>query len=179
MIVIDASVLSNAIADDDADGHRARGELRTADGLAAPDLVDVETIAVLRKRWLAGGITDQRFAVAVEDLEDLETRSLPDVAADAARIRPASKRNRLRRCVRRACRGARMRALDRRSPALQSDRGTMPNPTAHLSTSDARPLTHHRAATTAIQGIKPPDGITGPSLTSAESPTRSPGARSR
>lgn len=77
MIVIDASVLSNAIADDDADGHRARGELRTVAGLAAPDLVDVETIAVLRKRWLAGDISDERFAVAVEDLEDLELDRYP------------------------------------------------------------------------------------------------------
>jgi hypothetical protein len=53
LIVVDASVLSNAIADDGADGRRARGELRAAGDLAAPDLVDVETIAVLRKRWLA------------------------------------------------------------------------------------------------------------------------------
>lgn len=77
MIVIDASVLSTAVADDDADGHLARGELRTAEDLAAPDLVDVETIAVLRKRWLAGGISDERFAVAVDDLEDLELDRYP------------------------------------------------------------------------------------------------------
>jgi len=77
LIVIDASVLSNALADDDADGQRARGELRTADDLAAPDLVDVETSAVLHKRWLAGDISDQRFALAVEDLEDLELDRYP------------------------------------------------------------------------------------------------------
>jgi len=77
LIVIDASVLSNALADDAADGQRARGELRRASGLAAPDLVDVETIAVLRKRWLAGGISDERFAATVEDLEDLELERYP------------------------------------------------------------------------------------------------------
>ena len=77
MIVVDASVLSNAIADDEADGRRARGELRAAGDLAAPDLVDVETIAVLRQRWLAGAISDQRFAVAIEDLEDLELDRYP------------------------------------------------------------------------------------------------------
>jgi predicted nucleic acid-binding protein len=77
LIVVDASVLSNAIADDGADGHRARGELRAAGELAAPDLVDVETIAVLRKRWLAGSISDERFAVAIEDLEDLELDRYP------------------------------------------------------------------------------------------------------
>lgn len=77
MIVVDASVLANAIADDDADGHRARDELRAAEGLAAPDLVDVETTAVLRKRWLDGALSDQRFAVAIEDLEDLELDRYP------------------------------------------------------------------------------------------------------
>jgi predicted nucleic acid-binding protein len=77
LIVVDASVLSNAIADDGADGRRARGELRAAGELAAPDLVDVETIAVLRKRWLAGAISDQRLAIAIEDLEDLELDRYP------------------------------------------------------------------------------------------------------
>lgn len=39
-------------------------------GLAAlvADQVDVETAAVPRKRWLAGTVTDQRFAAAMEDL---------------------------------------------------------------------------------------------------------------
>ncbi len=77
MIVLDASVLANAIADGGADGRRARAELRAAGELAAPDLVDVETTAVLRKRWLAGSITDQRFAAAVEDLEDLDLDRFP------------------------------------------------------------------------------------------------------
>ncbi len=79
MIVIDASVLANVIGDDGADGHRARQELRAADGVAAPDLVDVETVAVLRKRWLAGSITDRRFADAVGDLEDLEFDRYPSL----------------------------------------------------------------------------------------------------
>ncbi len=77
MIVVDASVLAHAIADDGGVGRRARGELRAAGELAAPDLVDVETTAVLRKRWLAGAISDQRLRVAVEDLEDLELDRYP------------------------------------------------------------------------------------------------------
>ncbi len=77
MIVVDASVLANAIADDGADGQIGREALRAAEGLAAPDLVDVETVSVLRKRWLAGTLSDQRFAVAVEDLEDLELDRYP------------------------------------------------------------------------------------------------------
>jgi len=77
LIVIDASILANVIGDDAGDGHRARQEFRTADSVAAPDLVDVETTAVLRKRWLAGSITDQRFADAVTDLADLDFDRYP------------------------------------------------------------------------------------------------------
>jgi predicted nucleic acid-binding protein len=79
LIVIDASVLANVIGDDGDDGRRARQELRAADGVAAPDVVDVETVAVLRKRWLAGSITDQRFAEAVGDLGDLEFDRYPSL----------------------------------------------------------------------------------------------------
>ena len=77
MIVIDASVLANVIGDDGADGKRARAELRTAQDLAAPDLVDVETVAVLRKRWLAEAITQRRFASAIGDLERIAIDRYP------------------------------------------------------------------------------------------------------
>lgn len=76
MIVVDASVLSNALADDGHDGGVARTRL-AADDLAAPDLIDVETVAVLRKRWLAGAITGGRFKAAIGDLEDLELERYP------------------------------------------------------------------------------------------------------
>lgn len=71
MIVVDASVLANAIGDDGADGRRARGEIRGVGQVAAPDLVDVETVAVLRRRWLAGTISERRFEAAIADLEQL------------------------------------------------------------------------------------------------------------
>lgn len=77
MIVVDASVLANALGDDDNDGRTARSELRTAVDLAAPDLIDVETVAVLRKRWLAHTISDQRFEAAVSDLERLDFERVP------------------------------------------------------------------------------------------------------
>jgi len=75
--VIDASVLANVIGDDGADGRRARGEIRGAGAFAAPDLVDVETVAVLRKRWLAGTMSDRRFETAIGDLEQLDIDRYP------------------------------------------------------------------------------------------------------
>lgn len=77
MIVIDASILANVVGDDSSDGQRARAEFRGAGDIAAPDLVDVETVAVLRKRWLAGTVTDRRFSAAVADLEQLDLDRYP------------------------------------------------------------------------------------------------------
>lgn len=71
MIVTDASVIANALGDDEADGAIAREALRQDTDIAVPDLVDVETVSVLRGRWLAGTITGRRFRAAVIDLGDL------------------------------------------------------------------------------------------------------------
>lgn len=77
MIVVDAAVLANALGDDGADGARARGALAAHGELAGPDLVDVETVAVLRKRWLGGTLTAKRFAAAVADLTDIPLTRYP------------------------------------------------------------------------------------------------------
>ena len=80
MIVVDASVLANAIGDDGSDGERARAEFAGAGGVAAPDLVDVETVAVLRKCWIAGTVTARRFATAIDDLEAIDLERYPTLA---------------------------------------------------------------------------------------------------
>lgn len=77
VIVVDASVLANVLADDGMDGRRARTELRQAGDVSAPDLVDVETVAVLRKSWLAKTLTAHRFATAVDDLRALDVQRFP------------------------------------------------------------------------------------------------------
>jgi predicted nucleic acid-binding protein len=77
LIVVDASVLANVIGDDGADGRRARAEIRRAGQVAAPDFVDVEAVAVLRKRCLAGTISDRRFEEAIADLEQLGMSRYP------------------------------------------------------------------------------------------------------
>ena len=68
MIVLDASVLANIVGDDSHIGDAARARLGNAGQAAAPDLIDVETVAVLRKRWIARDISDRRFKAAVDDL---------------------------------------------------------------------------------------------------------------
>lgn len=77
MIVVDACVLANALADDEKDGDTARSELRAAGEIAGPDLIDVETVSVLRKRWLRSTLTDQRFAAALAHLQQLGFERAP------------------------------------------------------------------------------------------------------
>lgn len=77
MIVVDATVLANALADDAEDGRVARAALRDASELVTPDLVDVETVAVLRKGWLARTLTDERFDAAITDLQRWDFDRVP------------------------------------------------------------------------------------------------------
>jgi len=76
VIVVDASVLANVVGDDGTDGDRAREVLRGQE-LSVPDLVDVEVVSVLRRRWLAKTMTARRFAVAVDDLGALPADRYP------------------------------------------------------------------------------------------------------
>ena len=70
VIVVDASVLVVALADDGADGHRARRRLGV-ETLAAPEVVDLEVISVLRRHVAARLITTRRASQAISDLADL------------------------------------------------------------------------------------------------------------
>lgn len=76
MIVVDASVLANAVGDDGPDGAVARGALSGND-LSVPDLVDVEVVSVLRRRWLAKAMSAKRFAAAVSDLASVPADRYP------------------------------------------------------------------------------------------------------
>lgn len=77
MIVVDASVLSSVVGDDGVTGQLARRRLLGASDASIPDLADVETVAVLRKRWLAGALPERRFHQAVEDLISLPMTRYP------------------------------------------------------------------------------------------------------
>lgn len=67
VIVVDASVLATALADDGEDGDIARGRLR-GEVLAAPELIDLEVPSVLRRLLLSGDLTARRAELAMSDL---------------------------------------------------------------------------------------------------------------
>ena len=77
MIVIDASVLANVVGDDGPVGRAARARIAAAAQWSAPDLVDVETVSVLRRRWRAGDLTARRLRSAVVDLLSLPIARFP------------------------------------------------------------------------------------------------------
>lgn len=71
MIVVDASVLANALADDTAEGDRARVRLGRDPSLHAPELVDLEVLSVLRRAAARGDLDERRAALARTDLREV------------------------------------------------------------------------------------------------------------
>lgn len=73
MIVVDASVLAPALADDGADGDRVRERLR-GEQLVAPELVDLEVLSTLRRAARGGQLDERRSSQALDDLAALPLR---------------------------------------------------------------------------------------------------------
>ena len=71
MIIVDASVIAPALADDDVDGERARFRLQ-GEQLMAPEVLDLEVVSVIRKAFLGGALTWRRAGLALADLGDLD-----------------------------------------------------------------------------------------------------------
>lgn len=67
MIVVDAGVVATALLDDVDDGPRVRSRLRGS-RLAAPEIVDLEVLSVVRRLRSAGQLTSVRAEQAVADL---------------------------------------------------------------------------------------------------------------
>jgi predicted nucleic acid-binding protein len=78
VLVVDASVLATALADDADDGVRARARLR-GEALAAPDLVDLEVTSVLRGRLTGGHLSRRRAELALTDLVALPLERAPSL----------------------------------------------------------------------------------------------------
>ena len=66
MIVVDASVVTTALVDDEAAGQRVRRRL-SQETLVAPDLVYLEVISALRRLQIAG-LGPKRCQQAIDDL---------------------------------------------------------------------------------------------------------------
>ena len=67
MIVVDASVIVTALADDGADGDRARHRLR-GERLVAPHVIDLEVVSAWRRLAAAGAMDGRRVELAMADL---------------------------------------------------------------------------------------------------------------
>lgn len=76
MIVVDASVVATALADDSSDGDRARARLH-GEQLAAPELLDLEVASVLRGQMRARQIDARRAELALSDLDALRVQRAP------------------------------------------------------------------------------------------------------
>lgn len=76
MIVVDASVLAPALADDGADGDRARSRL-LGERLVAPSLIDLEVLSVVRRATRVGRLDDRRARHALDDLAAIPLRRAP------------------------------------------------------------------------------------------------------
>lgn len=75
MIVVDASVLANALANDQADGARVRSRLR-GQRLTAPELIDLEVLSVWRRLAAAGALDVARARAALDALAALPMKRI-------------------------------------------------------------------------------------------------------
>jgi predicted nucleic acid-binding protein len=72
MIVVDASVVVTALADDGADGEQLRSRLQADGDLHVPEVLDLEMAAVLRRLVvMERTLSARRASRALEDLADL------------------------------------------------------------------------------------------------------------
>jgi len=76
VLVVDASVLAPALADDGPDGDMARARL-TGQSLVAPELIDLEATSVIRRQMLGGHLDARRARLALTDLVELPLRRAP------------------------------------------------------------------------------------------------------
>lgn len=79
MLVVDASVIAPAVADGGPDGDACRARIK-GQSLAAPDLLRVEAVSVIRRRLANGALTTARATNAIEDLLNLPISVYPTAA---------------------------------------------------------------------------------------------------
>jgi predicted nucleic acid-binding protein len=67
VIVVDASVIAPAVADDEPSGDRARARLH-GEHLIAPDVLDLEVTSAVRSALRTGDLDERRAGLALVDL---------------------------------------------------------------------------------------------------------------
>jgi predicted nucleic acid-binding protein len=72
MIVVDSSVVVSALAESTETGRVARARMGAASDIAAPQLLDLEVVSVLRRLAAAKVITRKHAEIAVADLGELD-----------------------------------------------------------------------------------------------------------
>jgi predicted nucleic acid-binding protein len=76
VIVVDASVLATALADDEDDGRHVRERI-AGESLSAPELIDLEVASAWRRATRAGALSKRRAAQALDDLRELPLDRAP------------------------------------------------------------------------------------------------------
>ncbi len=76
MIVVDASVVVTALADDGPDGDQARLRLR-GERLAAPHVIDLEVTSAWRRMASVGDLDARRVELAIAELVALRLDRVP------------------------------------------------------------------------------------------------------
>jgi predicted nucleic acid-binding protein len=79
VLVVDASIIAPAVADGGSDGVRYRQRLR-GEQLAAPDLLRVEVLSVLRRQVNLGVLDAAQAGRSIEDLLDMPIAVFPTAA---------------------------------------------------------------------------------------------------
>jgi len=79
VLVVDASVIAPAVADGGPDGDVCRARIQ-GQSLAAPDLLRVEAVSVIRRQLANGALTATRATNAIDDLLNLPIAVYPTAA---------------------------------------------------------------------------------------------------
>jgi predicted nucleic acid-binding protein len=76
LIVVDASIVASALADDGTDGDRVRERL-AGEQICAPELLDLEVASVWRRAARSGQLPERRANQALADLAALPLARSP------------------------------------------------------------------------------------------------------
>ena len=162
VLVVDASVIAPAVADGGPDGEACRAQIK-GQSLAAPDLLRVEAVSVIRRQLGHGALTATQATNAIEDLLNLPISRLPDSSTTAACMGAARQHHRVRRVLRRARRSAGLRPRHSRPTTRQRSRDPLPvRHRVEPRTAARRTSTQYRAIGSLVTGADAPPGVQSP-----------------